>query len=122
MKKDPTTEALATIARERDQARDASRQFAAAYDRKVEENHQLKARVAALEAQIAIGSPTDRLGRAIDPAHFEVYRDAAVLLSTYMAGARSGHRSDEDKKRLEQLWGRLVDKIDECLDDERTVH
>lgn len=95
--------------------------IAAGIDQVVQERDELKARVAALEEQIRLGPATDRLGNPIDPTHYEVYRDAAVLLSTYVCGAR-GSRDEEHRLRTLKLWGPVVEKIDECLDEERTVH
>lgn len=87
----------------------------------VQERDELKARVAALEEQIRLGPATDRLGNPIDPTHYEVYRDASVLLSTHVAGAR-GSKDRDHADRIERLWGPVVNKIDECLDAERTIH
>lgn len=73
----------------------------------------LRARIAALESQVATLT-------AIDEEAHRVYRDAAVMLSTYVAGARGS--SDLDRRRqVERMWGELADAVDRELAKEQ-VH
>lgn len=124
---DPTTESIERLTREREKLvteRDHYKRLAehATTRPMTVDLDVLKARVAALESQLSMAQPpTDRLGNAIDPERYGVYRDAAVTLSTYMAGVRSGRRDASWVKQQEKVWGSLIDRVNAALATDPSV-
>lgn len=79
-------------------------------DEVLQEKLELEARVAALESQLAVRD-------AIDPESHGVYREAAVMLATYVAGCRVD-APDARQRRFVRMWGPLADRVEEQLQKE----
>lgn len=100
---DPTTESLERMA-------ELYFQMSELATRLTTENAILEARVRALESQLA-------MTQLVDPEAHEVYREAAVMMATYVAGA-PGSQDPAQRRRVNDMWGSLADRVEEHLKKE----